>query len=61
MTSHRKGTDPAADRARAEALFRRREAERRVDQAAVEEYRANQQAELDKAARLKAMRLARGG
>jgi hypothetical protein len=59
MTSHRRGTDPAADKARAEMLFTRKQEQRREGQTAMDEYRDKQQAEVDRAARLKALRLAR--
>jgi hypothetical protein len=52
-------------RARAEAVFRtiapaQLGATSLLEQSAMQEYRAKQQAELDKAARLRAMRLAKG-
>jgi hypothetical protein len=51
-------------RARAEAVFRTiapaASATSLPEQSAMQEYRAKQQAELDKAARLRAMRLAKG-
>src|SRR5690348_1637639 len=51
-------------RARAEAVFRTTPVQpgrtSLPEQSAMQEYRAKQQAELDKAARLRAMRLARG-
>ena len=58
MTSHRKGTDPAADKARAESVFRKKEQHRREGQSATDDYTAKQEAERAKSAKLKALRLA---
>ena len=57
MTSPRKGSK-AADRARAEGVFQRKEEQRRVDQSAVDEYRAMEAADRAKTAKLRELRLA---
>jgi len=48
---------PNTAKARAEAIFRKAAEDARSD--AMADYRSRQQAEIDKAARLKAMRIAR--
>jgi hypothetical protein len=48
---------PNTAKARAEAIFRKAAEDARSD--AMADYRSRQQAEIDKAARLKAMRMAR--
>ena len=58
MTSRRKGSNAAADKARAEGVFQRKEEQRRVDQSAVDEYRAMELAERAKTAKLRELRLA---
>jgi hypothetical protein len=58
MTTHRnRHPDPAA-RARAEALFQRKELQKREGQSATDDYHAGQEAERAKTANLKALRLA---
>jgi hypothetical protein len=58
MTSHRRGTDPVADKARAEALFRKKEQQRRESQSATGDYVAKQDAERAKNGQLRELRLA---
>jgi hypothetical protein len=58
MTSHRnRHTDPAA-KAHAEALFRRKELQKREGQSATDDYQAGQKAERANMAKLRALRLA---
>jgi len=58
VTSHRRGTDPVADKARAEALFRKKGQQRREGRSATDDYVAKQDAERAKTANLRELRLA---
>jgi len=59
MTTHRKNADPEAAKARAEAVFKKKEQQRREGQSATDDYVAKQAAERNKTTRLRALRLAR--
>ena len=59
MTRRVRGADPGAAKARAEAVFQRKQEKLHEGQNATEEYRAKQEAALAKTARLRAAKLAR--
>jgi hypothetical protein len=59
MTRRINGTDESAEKARAEAVFRRKQDQKREGELATRDYQAERNATLDKTARLRAARLAR--